>query len=67
LLQIISRNDEVGGFHFGDPGCLRAVIFALTDDRFATATLFKTALGCLKQRSLFSVRGQVPARMRPAA
>ena len=43
LLQIVAGNDEVGGFHFFDPGVVAAVIFAFADDRFATVILFKTA------------------------
>jgi len=42
-LQIIACNDEVGGFHFFDPGSFPAPIFAFADDGFATGILFKTA------------------------
>ena len=42
LLQIMARNDEVGGFHFFDPGSFPSVILAFADDRFATGILFKT-------------------------
>jgi hypothetical protein len=43
LLQIMARNDEVGGFHVFAPGFFPASIFAFGDDRFATGILFKTA------------------------
>jgi hypothetical protein len=41
-LQIIAGDDEVGGFHGGDPGLLRVLIFAAVDNPFATATKFET-------------------------
>src|SRR5439155_2076881 len=42
LLQIVAGDDEIGGWHCFDP-CTssRATIFAPTDDRFATAMMFK--------------------------
>ena len=42
LLQVVARNDEVGGFHFRVPGVFTAAIFAFADVGFATAALFKT-------------------------
>jgi hypothetical protein len=40
LLQIMARNDEVGGYYVFDPGVFAALIFAFADDHFATAILF---------------------------
>ena len=42
-LQIVAGDNEVGRFHVFDPGGFAAGIFAVADDRFATASLFKTA------------------------
>jgi hypothetical protein len=47
VLKIIARDDEVGGVHGSISGVVgerrvAAVIFACSDECFATATLFKT-------------------------
>jgi len=42
LLQVVARDDEIGGGHDCDPGFFLAAIFACADDGFATATLFET-------------------------
>jgi hypothetical protein len=53
-VKIAARDDEVGGFHFFDPG-IQASIFATDDDRFATA---------IKSKTLFAYFAQPSARAR---
>jgi hypothetical protein len=52
-----ARDDEVGGFHFFDPGLLVAAIFPFADDRFATGSLFKTVFA-------FGSLARTPSRLR---
>src|SRR5437899_9701190 len=42
LLQIVAGDDKIGGWHWFDPCASHAAIFAPSDDRFATAKMFKT-------------------------
>ena len=46
LLQIVARDDEVGGGHGFGPGFCPAASFAFVDDGFATPTLFETLFAC---------------------
>jgi hypothetical protein len=45
------------------PALFAAAIFAAADKHFASATLFETASGCLKQCSAFAGRVQAPVRI----
>ena len=60
LLQIMARNDEVGGYYVFDPGVFAALIFAFADDHFATAILFKTAFGFAGSQSCAGANVAIP-------
>jgi len=47
------------------PALFAAAIFAAADEHFATATLFKTDVVCLKQRSAFATCHHAPVRIWP--
>jgi hypothetical protein len=47
------------------PALFAAAIFAAADEHLATATLFKTDVVCLKQRSAFVTGHHAPVRIWP--